>query len=388
MKNILTLNKIAACGTDLFDQARYTVGDGLENPVGILVRSAAMHEMDLPESVLAVARAGAGVNNIPVDRYGAEGVVVFNTPGANANAVKELVLCGLLLASRKVTDGIAWAQTLAGEGDAVGKLVEKGKNQFVGPEIFGKKLGVVGLGAIGGMVANAAVSLGMEVYGYDPYMSVQAAWGLKPSVHQIADVADIFKTCDYITLHVPCLDSTKGMINAETIAMMKDGVRILNFARGELVNNADMIAALASGKVARYVVDFPSAEILGVENVVALPHLGASTPESEDNCAVMAAKQLIDYIENGNIVNSVNYPNVSGPRNTPCRVCILHKNEPGLIAQISAVMSEDKINVESMLNRSRKDLAYSILDVDSVVSDAVIADVAAIEGVIRVRSIV
>lgn len=388
MKNILTLNKIAACGTELFDKTQYAVGDALENPVGILVRSASMHETKLPESVLAVARAGAGVNNIPVDQYGADGVVVFNTPGANANAVKELVLCGLFLASRKVADGIAWAQSLREEGNAVDKLVEKGKSQFVGPEILGKKLGVVGLGAIGGLVANAAHALGMEVYGYDPYMSVQAAWGLKPSIHQIADVADIFRTCDYITLHVPCLDSTKGMINAESIAMMKDGVRILNFARGELVNNADMIAALGSGKVARYVVDFPKAELLGVENVVALPHLGASTPESEDNCAVMAAKQLIDYIENGNIVNSVNYPNVSGQRNTPCRVCILHKNEPGLIAQISAVMSEDKINVESMLNRSRKELAYSLLDVDSVVSDTVLADVAAIEGVIRVRSIV
>ena len=388
MKNILTLNKIAACGTDLFDKAAYTVGDAVENPTGILVRSAAMHEMELPESVLAIARAGAGTNNIPVDKYGEAGVVVFNTPGANANAVKELVLCGLFLASRKVTDGIAWAQSLKDEGDMVGKLVEKGKSQFVGPEILGKKLGVIGLGAIGGMVANAADALGMDVYGYDPYMSVQAAWGLNPSIHQVSDMAEIFKTCDYITLHVPCLDSTKGMINAETMATMKDGVRILNFARGELVNNTDMIAALESGKVARYVVDFPKADILGVANVVPLPHLGASTPESEDNCAVMAAKELIDYIENGNIVNSVNYPNMAGPRCSPCRVCVLHKNEPGLIAKISAVMSEDKINVESMLNRSRKELAYSVLDVDSVVSEAVLADVAAVEGVIRVRCIV
>lgn len=386
--NILTLNKIAACGTDLFDKAKYTVGDAVEEPVGILVRSAAMHDMELPESVLAIGRAGAGTNNIPVDACAEKGIVVFNTPGANANAVKELVLCGLLLASRKVVSGIEWAKSLKPEGDAVAKLVEKGKGQFVGPEILGKKLGVIGLGAIGGMVANAADALGMQVYGYDPYMSVQAAWGLNPSVHQVSDMNEIFTTCDYISLHVPCLDSTKGMINAETIGMMKTGVRILNFARGELVNNADMIAALETGKVARYVTDFPNADLLDVVGVVPLPHLGASTPESEDNCAVMASKELIDYIENGNIVNSVNYPSVAGPRSTVCRVCVMHRNLPGLISQISGVMSDNGINVESMLNRSRKEYAYSVLDVDAVVPQEALTALSAIEGVIRVRAIV
>ncbi|MBP3936511.1 MAG: phosphoglycerate dehydrogenase [Clostridia bacterium] len=386
--NILTLNKIAACGTDLFDKAKYTVGDAVEEPVGILVRSAAMHDMELPESVLAIGRAGAGTNNIPVDVCAEKGIVVFNTPGANANAVKELVLCGLLLASRKVVSGIEWAKSLKPEGDAVAKLVEKGKGQFVGPEILGKKLGVIGLGAIGGMVANAADALGMQVYGYDPYMSVQAAWGLNPSVHQVSDMNEIFTTCDYISLHVPCLDSTKGMINAETIGMMKTGVRILNFARGELVNNADMIAALETGKVARYVTDFPNADLLDVVGVVPLPHLGASTPESEDNCAVMASKELIDYIENGNIVNSVNYPSVAGPRSTVCRVCVMHRNLPGLISQISGVMSDNGINVESMLNRSRKEYAYSVLDVDAVVPQEALTALSAIEGVIRVRAIV
>ncbi|MBQ2939766.1 MAG: phosphoglycerate dehydrogenase [Clostridia bacterium] len=386
--NILTLNKIAACGTDLFDKAKYTVGDAVEEPVGILVRSAAMHDMELPESVLAIGRAGAGTNNIPVDACAEKGIVVFNTPGANANAVKELVLCGLLLASRKVVSGIEWAKSLKPEGDAVAKLVEKGKGQFVGPEILGKKLGVIGLGAIGGMVANAADALGMQVYGYDPYMSVQAAWGLNPSIHQVSDMNEIFTTCDYISLHVPCLDSTKGMINAETIGMMKTGVRILNFARGELVNNADMIAALETGKVARYVTDFPNADLLDVVGVVPLPHLGASTPESEDNCAVMASKELIDYIENGNIVNSVNYPSVAGPRSTVTRVCVMHRNLPGLISQISGVMSDNGINVESMLNRSRKEYAYSVLDVDAVVPQEALTALSAIEGVIRVRAIV
>ena len=279
--NILTLNKIAACGTDLFDKAKYTVGDAVEEPVGILVRSAAMHDMELPESVLAIGRAGAGTNNIPVDVCAEKGIVVFNTPGANANAVKELVLCGLLLASRKVVSGIEWAKSLKPEGDAVAKLVEKGKGQFVGPEILGKKLGVIGLGAIGGMVANAADALGMQVYGYDPYMSVQAAWGLNPSVHQVSDMNEIFTTCDYISLHVPCLDSTKGMINAETIGMMKTGVRILNFARGELVDDVALLAAMESGKVARYITDFPNNTLVGKSGIVAIPHLGASTPESE-----------------------------------------------------------------------------------------------------------
>ena len=383
--NILTLNKIAACGTDLFDKAKYTVGDAVEEPVGILVRSAAMHDMELPESVLAIGRAGAGTNNIPVDACAEKGIVVFNTPGANANAVKELVLCGLLLASRKVVSGIEWAKSLKPEGDAVAKLVEKGKGQFVGPEILGKKLGVIGLGAIGGMVANAADALGMHVYGYDPYMSVQAAWGLNPSIHQVSDMNEIFTTCDYISLHVPCLDSTKGMINAETIGMMKTGVRILNFARGELVNNADMIAALETGKVARYVTDFPNADLLDVVGVVPLPHLGASTPESEDNCAVMAADQIKDYLENGNIKNSVNYPDVQVPRSGDARICVLHKNIPNMLAQISAVVSADGVNIEAMTNKSRKDFAYTILDIIGEAKESFTKDILSIEGVIRVR---
>jgi len=379
--NILTLNKIAACGTDLFDD-KYTVGEDVQNPDGIMVRSAAMHDMELPESVLAIARAGAGVNNIPVDKCGEAGIVVFNTPGANANAVKELVIAGLLLASRKIIPAIEWAKTLKGEGDAAPKLVEKGKSQFVGPEIKGKKLGVIGLGAIGGMVANAAKSLGMEVYGFDPYLSVDAAWGLSRSIHHAASYDEIYANCDYISIHVPLNDGTRGFINAQTIASMKDGVRILNFARGELVNNDDIKAALESGKVARYVVDFPNADVLDVENIVAIPHLGASTPESEDNCAVMAAEELIDYLENGNITHSVNYPTSVNPRVTPYRVCVLHKNVPTMVSQISGSVSS---NIEAMSNQSKKELAYTVLDVVAEPTDADVAALNAIDGVIRVR---
>ena len=379
--NILTLNKIAACGTDLFDD-KYVVGEDVKDPDGIMVRSAAMHDMELPESVLAIARAGAGVNNIPVDKCGEAGIVVFNTPGANANAVKELVIAGLLLASRKIVPAIEWAKTLKGEGDAAPKLVEKGKSQFVGPEIKGKKLGVIGLGAIGGMVANAAKSLGMEVYGFDPYLSVDAAWGLSRSIHHAASYDEIYANCDYISIHVPLNDGTRGFINADTIATMKDGVRILNFARGELVDNDDIKAALASGKVACYVVDFPNADVLDVENIVAIPHLGASTPESEDNCAVMAAEELIDYLENGNITHSVNYPTSVNPRVTPYRVCVLHKNVPTMVSQISGSVSS---NIEAMSNQSKKELAYTVLDVVAEPTDADVAALNAIDGVIRVR---
>ena len=292
--NICTLNKIAACGTDRLG-AGYTVTDVPDTADGVMVRSAAMHDMVLPQSLLAIARAGAGVNNIPVDKCSDAGIVVFNTPGANANAVKELVIAGLLLSSRKVVPAIAWAKTLKGEGDMVGKLVEKGKSAFAGPEIAGKKLGVIGLGAIGVLVANAARALGMEVYGYDPFLSVDTAWKLSRDVHHAVDLETIYKECDYITVHVPLLPDTKGMLNADAFAVMKDGVRVLNFARDGLVNSADMLAALESGKVAAYVVDFPTEEMLDVENVIAIPHLGASTPESEDNCAVMAADELKDY---------------------------------------------------------------------------------------------
>ena len=384
--NILTLNKIAACGTDRLG-ANYTVGDAVENPEGILVRSAAMHEMDFPSSLLAVARAGAGVNNIPLDRCSDAGIVVFNTPGANANAVKELVIAGLFLASRKVVPAIEWAATLKGKGAEVGKLVEKGKSQFAGPEILGKKLGVIGLGAIGIKVANAALALGMDVYGYDPYLSVDAAWSLSRSVHHAANMEQIFAECDYITIHVPLNDGTRGMVNADTIATMKDGVRILNFARGELVDSDSMLKALADGKVGCYVVDFPSDEMLGVENVVAIPHLGASTPESEDICAMMAADEIKAYLEEGIIVNSVNFPAMEIARSTACRVCVLHKNVPNMVAQISAVISEVGVNIDTMTNRSKKDNAYTVLDVESVVADDVLAKIAAIDGVIRVRKI-
>lgn len=384
--NILTLNKIAACGTDRLGSG-YTVGDAVENPVGVLVRSAAMHEMAFPENLLAVARAGAGVNNIPLDRCSEAGIVVFNTPGANANAVKELVIAGLLLASRKVVPAIEWARTLKGQGAEVGKLVEKGKSQFAGPEVLGKKLGVIGLGAIGVLVANAAKDLGMDVYGYDPYLSVDAAWKLSRSVRHASSVAQLMAECDYITLHLPLTPDTRDTINADTIATMKDGVRILNFARGELVNSDAMKAALASGKVASYVVDFPSDEMLCVENVVAIPHLGASTPESEDNCAVMAADELKAYLEEGIIRNSVNFPAMENAKTTAVRVCVLHRNIPAMVAQISTLISEDGINIDTMTNRSKKDNAYTVLDVESDVTEETLEKIRAIEGVLRVRKI-
>ena len=382
---ILTLNKIAACGTDLFDKTKYTLGDAVETPAGVMVRSASMHDMAFPDSLMAIARAGAGVNNIPVDRCSDNGIVVFNTPGANANAVKELVIAGLLLASRKVLPAMEWVQTLKGNGDEVAKMVEKGKGAYVGPEISGKKIGIIGLGAIGVLVANAAQALGMTVYGYDPYLSVNAAWGLSPAVKHASSVEELYAECDYITIHVPLTPDTKGMLNAAAFAMMKDGVRILNFARADLVNIDDVKVALKSGKVAAYVVDFPTDEILGVENVVAIPHLGASTPESEDNCAVMAAKELIDYLENGNITNSVNYPNLSAPRGAGNRVCILHKNIPSMLAQISASVSDEKLNIENLTNRSKKDNAYTVLDVEGTPSAECLAKLRAIEGVVRVR---
>ena len=305
MFKIKTYNKISKSGLEVFDD-KYTIGDEVENADGAIVRSAALHDEVFPESLQAIARAGAGTNNIPIEKCSEQGIVVFNTPGANANAVKELVIAGLLLSSRRVVSGIEWAKTLKGEGDAVGKLVEKGKGAFAGPEIKGKKLGVIGLGAIGVMVANAANHLGMTVLGYDPYLSVKSAWNLNHNAVHINDINEIFANCDYITIHVPLTDTTKNLINSDTLAKCKEGVRILNFSRAALVNDADLKAALESGKVATYVTDFPTDEVLGVDGVIAIPHLGASTPESEDNCASMAAKELMDYIENGNIVNSVN----------------------------------------------------------------------------------
>ena len=385
MYQIKTLNKISKNGLDRFN-ANYNCADEMDAPDAILVRSASMHEMEMPESLLAIARAGAGVNNIPCDKCAEQGIVVFNTPGANANAVKELVLAGLLMCSRKVLPAIEWAKTLKGNGAEVGKMVEKGKGAFAGPEIMGKKLGVIGLGAIGILVANAASALGMDVYGYDPYLSVDAAWKLSRSIKHAADMKEIFAECDYITVHVPLTPDTKGFINNDSIATMKDGVRILNFARGDLVDSAAIIDALANGKVAAYVTDFPSDEVIGVDGVIAIPHLGASTPESEENCAVMAADEIREYLENGNIVNSVNMPNVVVPRSTEVRVCIIHNNIPNMIAQISAAVSACNINIEKLNNQSRKDFAYSILDVESI-DDAAIQGIKAIDGVIRVRVI-
>ena len=381
--NICTLNKIAACGTDRL--AGYTITDQMADAAGVMVRSAAMHDMDLPDTLLGIARAGAGVNNIPIDKCSEQGIVVFNTPGANANAVKELVLAGLFLASRDVVGGIAWAQGLKGEGDAVGKLVEKGKSAFTGPELLGKKLGVIGLGAIGVLVANAAVALGMDVYGYDPYLSVDAAWKLSRHIHHAATLDEIYADCDYITVHVPLVADTKGMLNEAAFAAMKEGVRILNFSRAGLVDSDAMLAALEAGKVAAYVVDFPTDEMLGVKNVVAIPHLGASTPESEDNCAVMAANQLKAYLEDGNIINSVNFPDVNVPRVGDVRVCVLHKNIPNMLAQISSVVSACGVNIEAMTNKARKDLAYTVLDIAGAVADDVTEKIAAIDGIIRVR---
>jgi len=387
MYKIQTLNKIAEIGTDNFDTDKYIVADAPENPEAIMVRSSSMHEMEFGSNLLAIARAGAGVNNIPVEKCVEQGICVFNTPGANANAVKELVIAGLLISSRKVPEAIDWAKTLKGKGDDVPKLVEKGKGDFGGPEIMGKTLGIVGLGAIGVLVANAAIALGMKVIGFDPYLSVKAAWGLSPSVKNAKSLSELYAVSDYITIHVPFNADTKESINAETIAMMKDGVRILNFARGELVKNADILAALESGKVSCYVVDFPSDEVIGAKGVVAIPHLGASTPESEDNCAYMAAIQLIDYIENGNIKNSVNLPDAEIPKSGETRICIIHKNVPATITQITGVVSELNLNIENMLNKSKKDYAYTIIDVNNKVDVSAVAKIKAIAGIINVRCI-
>lgn len=386
MYKIKTYNKISKTGLAAFDD-KYTIGDEVENADGAIVRSAALHEVEFPESLKAIARAGAGTNNIPIDRCSEQGIVVFNTPGANANAVKELVIAAMLISSRRVISGIEWVKTLKGNGKEVGKMVEKGKSAFAGPEIKGKTIGVVGLGAIGVMVANAANALGMTVYGYDPYLSVKSAWNLTHNAVHIYNINEIFEKCDYITVHVPLTDDTKGLINKDTIAKMKDGVRILNFARGELVNTDDIKAALESGKVAAYVTDFPSDDIIGVDGVIAVPHLGASTPESEDNCASMAARELIDYIENGNIVNSVNLPEITMPRSGKHRVCIIHRNIPNMLTAITGIFAGDNVNIENLLNKSRGNYAYSMLDIDEADTSAVADKIGAIDGVIRVRVI-
>lgn len=383
MYNILTLNKIAAIGLNNFDD-KYTIKDDITNPDGVVLRSFAMHDMEVPESLLAVARAGAGTNNIPVDAYKEKGIVVFNTPGANANAVKELTVAGLLLASRDILGATDWAKTLKPEGDAVEKLVEKGKSAFAGPEIKGKTLGVVGLGAIGIMVANAAESLGMKVLGYDPYISVNAAWNISSSVTYVKDLNDLLKASDYITLHLPLTTDTTKMLSKDQFAIMKNGARILNFSRNKLVDNEAILEALESGKVAKYVTDFPDATLIDVKNVVAIPHLGASTPESEDNCAVMACQQLKDYLENGNIVNSVNYPNCSMARASDVRVCVLHKNDAEIISAVTAKIAGAGANIVNMVSKNKGDYAYTIVDIDAK-NDGLKSDIEGICGVVRVR---
>ncbi len=380
------LNPIAQVGLDNFD-SNYEKTYEIAEADGVLVRSASMHEMEFSDNLLAVARAGAGVNNIPLDKCAEQGIVVFNTPGANANGVKELVLCGMLLASRDVVGGIEWVKGNATD-ENIAKAAEKEKKLFAGTEIEGKKLGVIGLGAIGVKVANAALTLGMDVYGYDPYVSVNAAWSLSRSVKHVFAVEEIYQECDYITIHVPALDSTKGMINAETIGMMKDGVIILNFARDVLVNENDMLDALKSGKVRKYVSDFPNPTTAGQPGCIVIPHLGASTEESEDNCAKMAVKQMVEYLENGNIVNSVNYPACDmGVCTKAGRVAIFHKNIANMITKFTACFGDEGINIVEMFNKSRGDYAYTMMDIESPATEEIMTKLSEIEGVFRVRKV-
>ncbi len=384
MFKINCLNPIADVGLKNFTD-RYQITADINEADGVLVRSASMHEMELPENLLAVARAGAGVNNIPLDKCAEKGIVVFNTPGANANGVKELVIAGMLLAARDVVGGIEWVKDSKDNAD-IAKAAEKEKKNFAGTEIMGKKLGVIGLGAIGVKVANAAVSLGMEVYGYDPYLSVNAAWNLSRSVKHVLNVDDIYAECDYITIHVPLMDSTKGMINAVSIAKMKEGVVILNFARDLLANEKDVLEGLASGKIARYVSDFPNPTTAGQKGCIVIPHLGASTEESEDNCAVMAVDEIKDYLENGNIRNSVNYPACDmGICSKPGRIAIFHKNIANMISQFTSIFGAEGYNISDMTNKSRGDVAYTLLDVESAVSADTVEKLEKIDGVFRVR---
>lgn len=386
MYEVLTLNKIAKCGLDMLDKDVFSVTEASDNPDAIILRSFNMHNMEIPKSLMAVARAGAGVNNIPIDKMSELGIPVFNTPGANANAVAEMTLAGLLLASRKITASAEWAKTLIGQGDEVGKLVEKGKSAFVGPELCGKTLGVVGLGAIGVLVANMADALGMKVIGYDPYISVDAAWKLSRNVKKSSDIGAMVSACDYVTMHLPLNDGTRGMVNEALFDQMAEGVRLLNFSRGELVDNAALKDALESGKVACYVTDFPSEETLALPNTVNIPHLGASTPESEDNCAVMAAKELSDFMLYGNIKNSVNFPNCEMAMEGKFRVTIAHKNIPNMLTRFAGLFADAGINITNMMNKSKKENAYTILDVDEI-PDALEQQIEQVEGVHKVRVI-
>lgn len=386
MRKIHCMNAISRYGTDLLN-SNYALTDDVNEAEGILVRSASLHEMSFPDSLLAVARAGAGVNNIPLDACAEEGIVVFNTPGANANAVKELVIAALVLASRDVLGGIEWCRTIKDDPN-IAKAVEKGKKAFAGCEIKGKKMGVIGLGAIGAEVANAAAGLGMEVYGYDPFISVNAAWMLSRDVKHTTSLDTIYQECDYITVHVPALDSTKGMINKAAFEHMKDGVVILNFARDLLVNEDDMAEALSSGKVKHYVTDFPNPKSANMEGAIVVPHLGASTEESEDNCAKMAVQEIMDYLDNGNIRNSVNYPSCDmGEKKTPGRVAVLHMNVPNMIGQITGTLAAGGINISDMTNKSREKYAYTLMDLEKEPDDMVIQKLNAIQGVLRVRKV-
>ena len=384
MRNIKLFNKISQTGLEILENAGYVCADELEAPDGIMVRSANMHSVELPESVLAIARAGAGTNNLPVDKCTEAGIAVFNTPGGNANAVKELTIMGLLLSCRKSVPAIQWVQDLKGRAAEVPGLVEKGKSQFTGPELKGKKLGVIGLGAIGAMVCNTARHFGMEVFGYDPYLSVEAAWGLSRDIRHAKTLKEIYNNCDFISLHLPLTAETRGMINKEAVAQMKPLMRILNFSRGELVNDQDIITALDERKVYCYVTDFPNDALLGHPGIISLPHLGASTPESEDNCAEMAALQLKDYLESGNIRNSVNLPNVQVARSARARVTVIHKNVPMMISLITGAVGD---NINNCINNSRGELGYMIIDVDNAVTEEMLDRIRAIDGVIRVREI-
>lgn len=387
MYKIQTLNKISTIGLEILPRDGFEVASEILNPDAVLVRSASMLTMEIPASVKAIARAGAGYNNIPVPACSEKGIVVFNTPGANANGVKELVIAGLLLSSRRLVPGIVWAKGLVGKGEEVPKLIEKGKSDFTGPEIKGKRLGIIGLGAIGVMVANDAVELGMNVTGFDPFISVEAAWGLSRTVKRARGLESLLEESDYVSLHVPLSDQTKGMINTERLVIMKKGARLLNFARGGLVNNADLKKALDEGKIGAYVTDFPDEELLKLDKVIAFPHLGASTPEAEDNCAIMAVNQVRDFLENGNIKNAVNYPDCDMGRVRGTRVLIANKNVPNMVGQITTILAAEKINISDMINKHRGELAYNIIDIDGTIDDCTIGLLKGIAGVIMVRVI-
>ena len=387
MYQIKTLNKISEKGLKLFGAEHYSVGEDMTGEDAILVRSASLLEYAFPENLLAISRAGVGVNNIPVERCSEAGVAVFNTPGANANAVKELVLCAMLMGSRDVDGSIRWVRKQVEDGVDVTTVVEKGKSAFVGPELYRKSLGVIGLGAIGALVANTAIALGMDVYGYDPYLSVDTALRLDRHIHVVQDLNELYRNADYITIHIHYNEKTRGMIDGEAISHMKNGVRFINLARGEIVDDEAMLSALDTGKVAAYITDFPNNKLVRAHHVVAMPHLGASTPESEQNCAVMAARELKDYLENGNIRNSVNFPEVSMSRSGVMRMCIFHKNVPAMLANITTLLSKDGVNVENLSNKSKGDYAYTMVDLGNQVGDDVIEDVKNLDNVIRVRVI-